>query len=299
VSSASPTTNRRREAGFTLAELAIVFFIVVLLLGSLTYTLTAQMEARTLADSQQRLDEAKELLVAFAMANGRLPCPARYVAATDHSAGLENFCVAAAGSCDTNPDPTTRTTTLQTHGNCSHFYDGYLPATALGFKSVDQSGFALDPWGNRIRYAVAKKTAHASGTSCRKLDGTLLNGQPLFTKVRATDETLIGCVSDELLVCAGASGVTATTCGTATPVTNQNIVALVIWSTGKNFNSAQSAAAAAAAGRTDEAANLNGDGVFVHHTPRPAGEANQYDDQFVWLPVGVLYARMVAAGVLP
>ena len=63
---------------------------------------------------------------------------------------------------------------------------------------------------------------------------------------------------------------------------------------------ARSAATATAAGRTDESANLNGDRVFVYHTPTPSGAANgEFDDQFTWITVGELYGKLIAAGVLP
>src|SRR5688500_10545409 len=73
ASSSSATTKR----GFTLVELAVVLTIVALLLSTLMYTLSAQTEARTRGESQRRLEEAKDLLIAFALVNGRLPCPAR------------------------------------------------------------------------------------------------------------------------------------------------------------------------------------------------------------------------------
>jgi len=299
VSSAWPPTDPRRQAGFTLTELAVVLAIVALLLGSVTYTLSAHLESRAQLETQRRLADARELLIAYAMANGRLPCPARYASDADHSAGLESFCVAASGACDAG-DAATRTTSVQAHGNCAHFYDGYLPAASLGYTPIDSAGFALDAWGARIRYAVAKKTAHPAGAaSCKKLDGTLLTGLPLFTKVRAADETLIGCVPDEMVVCASPSGVTPTTCGGAAAVTNQNIVAAVLLSTGKNWASGPNATKALALGRVDEAANVDGDGVFVWHPPRPASEANEFDDQLAWLPASLLYARMISAGVLP
>ncbi len=50
----------------------------------------------------------------------------------------------------------------------------------------------------------------------------------------------------------------------------------------------------------DEAANLNGDPVFVFHPPTPSDFANgEFDDQFTWITVGELYGRMIAAGTLP
>jgi type II secretory pathway pseudopilin PulG len=289
------SASARKQAGFSLTELAIVFTIVALLLASAMYTLSAQTEGRNVADTQRRLEEARDLLVGFAMVNGRLPCPARYTSSASHSNGLESFCVAGTGTC-----AGTETTTVQTHGNCSNFSDGFLPGVAIGFTPTDTAGFALDPWGNRIRYAVASETAAAGASSCQTTAGVTLVGQKyLYTKTRASGESLIGCVPDKVVVCASGTGVTGTGCGTATPLTNPNVVAAVVFSTGKNYITATTAAAAAAAGRTDEAANLNGDGVFVWHTPVGSGEANAFDDQVLWLPATLLYSKLIAAGVLP
>ncbi|HXL76996.1 MAG TPA: hypothetical protein VN967_14180 [Burkholderiales bacterium] len=74
---------------------------------------------------------------------------------------------------------------------------------------------------------------------------------------------------------------------------SQNLVVTIVFSTGKN---------AATSGGTgvDEAANLNGDQIFVFHVPAPNGAANgEFDDQFTWITVGELYGKLIAAGVLP
>jgi len=141
----------RRSRGFTLTELAIVTTIVALLLASLMYTLSAQTEQRNMDDTRRRLEQARDLVLAFALANGRLPCPARYTTSANNSLGLESFCSAATGTC-----VNTETTTVQSHGNCSNYYDGYLPAATIGFQTTDSSNFAVDIWGNRIRYVVTK-----------------------------------------------------------------------------------------------------------------------------------------------
>src|SRR5919202_6062963 len=88
-----------RSRGFTLTELAIVTTVVALLLASLLYTLSAQVEQRNFEDTRRRLEQARDLVLAFAIANGRLPCPARYTSAASHSQGLESFCAAATGGC--------------------------------------------------------------------------------------------------------------------------------------------------------------------------------------------------------
>ena len=67
---------RRGQSGFSLVELAVVMTIVAFLLATTMYTLSAQTESRNFADTQRRLEEARDLLLSFALVNGRLPCPA-------------------------------------------------------------------------------------------------------------------------------------------------------------------------------------------------------------------------------
>ena len=67
-----------RSRGFSLVELAVVLTIVTLLLSSLMYTLSAQVEQRNAEETRRRLEQARELILSFAIANGRLPCPARF-----------------------------------------------------------------------------------------------------------------------------------------------------------------------------------------------------------------------------
>src|SRR5713226_3898267 len=72
--------RRSLAIGFTLVELAVVLAIVGLLLGSLMYTLSAQTEQRNFEETRRRLEQARELVLSFAIVNGRLPCPARSAA---------------------------------------------------------------------------------------------------------------------------------------------------------------------------------------------------------------------------
>ena len=265
----------RRQRGFSLVELAVVLAIVALLLGTLMYTLAAQTEQRAREQTQRTLEQAREALLGYAIANGRLPCPASAA-----SAGIES----PAGG-----------------GDCSNYYDGFLPAVTIGFQPVDSQGFAVDAWNNRLRYAVARNlnAATCAGTSA----------VPHFT-VRATlKQNGMSCQpnSNELLICKSAVTAPAPapgSCGVAgNAITNANpsgtVVAVVI-SVGKNFALAPSAAAAVAAGNVDEAANLDGNSVFISHPPAPAGAAGgEFDDMLVWIPVGSFYGRLTAAGVLP
>lgn len=249
----------RRARGFTLTELAVVFTIISLLLAAAMYTLSAQTDQRDLEETRRRLEAARELLLAFALVNGRLPCPASTT--TGATAGFE----APAGG-----------------GTCTTSYGGWLPARTIGFQVTDAAGNAIDAWSNAIRYAVS-----ATAPTCPTAPTT-----PHFTNSTNLRANGIGCQPNDLVVCQSATGITATACGAANPVTNQNTLAAIVFSTGKN--------GATGAGGIDEGANLNGDRVFVWHTPAPASAANgAFDDQFSWISAGELYGKLIAAGQLP
>ncbi|HEU4925221.1 MAG TPA: type II secretion system protein, partial [Burkholderiales bacterium] len=101
--------------------------IIGILLSSTLFGLGAHFETRNRNDTQRRLEEAKELLLAFSLVNGRLPCPA--ITSGEEAGGGVAPCTAT--------------------------YAGFLPAKTIGFQPTDAIGFGLDAWGNRIRYAVS------------------------------------------------------------------------------------------------------------------------------------------------
>jgi prepilin-type N-terminal cleavage/methylation domain-containing protein len=264
-----------RHSGFTLTELAVVLTIVAILLSSLMWTLSAQSDQRTREDTQRRLEQAKELLVSFAVVNGRLPCPARCSA----------FPLCADGGDEAGAA-----------GVCTDSYAGYLPGRAIGFQPLDGAGYALDAWGNRIRYAVSAVTNGAQPNH--------------FTVAANLKQNGISTTPTDLLICASSApaggGFNAATpacggAGNANLVTAANTVAAVVWSHGKNY-------AAMPAGNVDEQINnkhrlpgaLNNNAAFVWHDPRPVGAlGGEYDDLMVWIPAGQLYGRLISAGVLP
>src|SRR5215468_4191829 len=106
-----PGCNAGCERGFTLLELAVVVLVVTLLLGSLLVPLATQVEQRNVSETQKRLQEIKEALIGFAMANGRFPCPAGN---QPGDKGIEKFAGVPAS------------------GNCTNFFDGYVPGITLG-----------------------------------------------------------------------------------------------------------------------------------------------------------------------
>lgn len=117
--------------GFTLIELAVVLAIIALLLGFLVVPLGTQMDQRRNADTERQLDLIREALVGFAVANGRLPCPATpTTASTVAGAGTEN----------------------KPGANCA-ITDGVVPWTTLGLPETDA-------WGRRFTYTVTQEFAN-------------------------------------------------------------------------------------------------------------------------------------------
>lgn len=133
------TSSKLQSAGFTLVELSVVLFVVALLLGGMMTTMSTQIEQQRIKDTQRILDEAKDALMGFAAANGRLPCPA-----APGTTGVEN----PLGG-----------------GTCTHPWNGFLPAVTLSMNQTDASGYALDSWGNRIAYAVTTATSNSFTTA--------------------------------------------------------------------------------------------------------------------------------------
>lgn len=246
--------------GYTLIELTVVLLLVALLLGGMLPKLSGKIEQQRMDDVRAQLNEIREALIGYAVANGRLPCPA-----SSASSGAEGF--AAGGSA--------------ADGNCSNFYDGLVPAATLGLATAD--GYAVDPWGNRIHYAVTSWSnntyTRTNGMGTVGISNLVPNGTPY------------------LQVCSTATGITVTNCASGMALTASPGVPALVYSTGRNGGYGGTG--------VDETANPNpnsnnNDRVFVSHTPAAAASGNgEFDDVMVWLSPNILYYRMVEAGKLP
>ena len=110
-------------AGFTLIELSISLLIIGLLSSGLLMGIAAQ---RSLAETQaadKQFDHIRDVLLGFALSNGRLPCPAKaQLTSTDPAAGNEDC-------------------TLQ---------HGVLPWITLALQETD-------PWDNRFTYYASDR----------------------------------------------------------------------------------------------------------------------------------------------
>ncbi len=255
-------SGRADLRGFTLIEVMVALLIVTTLLAGLSIPLATQVQWRRQEETRRLLDEAREAVLGFAAANGRLPCPA-----LDSSRGEEAF---EPGGDAAN-------------GRCARFHGGYLPAATLGLSPLDEDGFARDAWGlrpNRLRYSVHGLEA-VNGVEQAL---TRANG------MQAATLTGLGAAPNYLLICASGTGAGPSGCGPAANHLTRR-AAFVLHSAGAN-------AGATPAPGSDEARNLEGGPAFVWHEHSLA-PGNPFDDVLTWVPVAVLASRMMAAGRLP
>ena len=236
-----------RLQGFTLVELAIVLIIFSLLVGSMLITLSAQQDITSIKETEQRLNDIRDALVGYATAQRRLPCPA-----SPGTTGIE--------------DP-------PGGGACTNLHNGFVPGITLGISLLNAQGFAIDAWGNPVRYSVSNTNGNA------------------FTTTNGMQTNWSAGLTPDIVVCNTAAnisdpGTASATCPPADQLTNNAIA--VVFSAGKNGNASPTTA--------DELANwpTSNDRVFVN-----APQGMSFDDLVLWLSPNILYNRLIAAGRLP
>lgn len=244
--------------GFTIIELAISLFVMVLLLGSILIPLQTQVEQRKIDETKRLLDQAQESLLGYAAANGYFPCPADS---------------ASNGQEGTGTDHTT--------GNCPS-WQGFLPAARLGFKPTDAQGYGVDAWGltaNRIRYAVSNHTVAGVTNPFTRTNG-----------LRSIPMTSLASMP-MLYICQSGDGVNpGIDCGSA--VTLASNAAVVVWSIGANGATGGSSIHEA------QNPNANGgsaDRIFVSRAHSNVA-GNEFDDILSWVPTTALLSRLLIAG---
>ena len=255
--------SSRTPDGFTLIEVMVVLVILTVMMSGLALPLAAQLQVRKQEEARRQMDEAKEALLGFVVAHARLPCPA-----SASSNGAESF--AAGGDAG--------------NGNCSNFYDGYLPGAALGLAPLDSEGFVRDPWmgpRNRIRYAV-----YGGGSDVNGVVNPLTRGNGMQSATLAG----LGAAPRFIMICASGAHADASGCG---PAANRLTfrAAFVLLSLGANGASEPPAG-------SDEARNLAGNPVFIHHEASSVAGA-EFDDLVRWVPVHLVVNRLLVAGRLP
>lgn len=212
--------------------------------------------------------------MAFAIANRRLPCPA---------------------SATSNGDEVV----VGLVGQCANFNDGFVPARTLGLGERGANGTMLDAWGFGVRYSVTQVTYTGAGNAPVSINCgatcypfTQLDGIKNAYYLNGAATPPQPAVAQLQQVCASSTGITATTCGAA----SANLVvqpAFLVWSTARN------GAELPGGGGADEAANLDGNVVYVTH-PRtePTATNGAFDDILLWQTVATVFFNFTNMGVL-
>lgn len=267
-----------RQQGFSLVEIAIVLAILGFAALGLMSSLSRQAEQRSLAETRALLARAEEALLAFAMANGRLPCPA--LAA---SAGHESIASSTGGTVACSAQA------------------GFLPAATLGMPGLDRHGLLNDGWrdgagsGNAthlraLRYGLSSLASPVTNAlSSPGLGGGGAPGNRLL--VRDAIDAGAG-----LFVCHSTAGITATgnRCGGIANSVATNAVAIV-WSRGQNGNSQPSWSASENQNAFQSVAR-----VYINREMSPSGAVDGgFDDQLTWISWPLLADRLIAGGHAP
>ncbi|HEY9277268.1 MAG TPA: prepilin-type cleavage/methylation domain-containing protein [Methylotenera sp.] len=232
--------------------MAVVLIILGFVLGALLMPVQVQRQQQAQLQTESLMEISKKSLIGYAQSQGRLPCPATNngTAAFPDDHGVAS--PSAGGLCVQQV--------------------GFLPAATLGIQPTDTKGFALDGWGNPIRYAVTQSSAGGAATAD-------------FTTTADMAAVGIAALQPDIRVCASS---TAASCTDDINVAN-NVVA-VIYSLGPTGN--------VASGGADENENLDIDAIFISHEPRANGDNGEFDHIMTWISPFVLYNAMIEAGQL-
>lgn len=259
------------QSGFTLIEMAVVIFVMAIILGSILVPLSRQVEQRQMLDAQRQLEEAREALIGYALAQTRpfLPCPDKTTSAGAGAApndGLEDRDTAS-GGCASN--------------------EGNLPWATLGIA-------AIDSWGHRIRYRISPGYANSVAPITLDRGGNI--------QICASSAALNTCDANQAIT---------ETSMAAEQLRNKPAAVLVShgpngWGSIHPTTNAQllPPGCASPVGCDDmginEQANADGTELYVTRPPSSsASGAGQFDDIVIWLSPHVLKQRLVAGGKLP
>ncbi len=253
----------RRQAGFSLIEVAIVLLIVGLLLGGLVMPLGTQREVQRHRQSSALLDEVRDALGGWALANDALPCPA-----TPASAGRA---APSGGGC------------VRQHG--------FVPAVTLGLAgAINEDGLLLDAWGSPLRYSVSASDS----------DG---DGNWDFTAPGELRDVGMAALAPDLVVCTTAAGASATACASAATTVAAGAPAVLLslggdWAAFTSADQVANVGATVAGGPSGRSYRVAADRVFVSRA-RSDAVGGEYDDIVTWVSSPTLYGALVAAGRLP
>jgi len=251
--------NLKYQQGFTLIEVAVVFVILAALLAASIYPLTAQRESAHITQSKIQLAEIQEAIYGFAIAQGRIPCPAE-----PGNGGVAEPINTVTG-CDSD--------------------HGFIPSATLGISgSVNCDGLLLDAWGQPYRYSVTGSDSTGSGNSDFTVSGEINSASlpTLNPNLKICRNLDVGCPAS-----------------TGTNVITENAVAVIYslgkprsTSNAQEDENAGEATIASTCGL--DTYDIANDNNFYAAERREIVE-QEFDDILVWISPAILYAKLLQA----
>lgn len=160
------SSSERQKSGFTLIEIAIVITIIGLLVAGFAQAYQAMMKKNQISEVEKTYDSAQEAMRNFILSDpnpldglpeteSRYPCPASSTAAPTSADFGQEFCpTVSAGSCENG-------VCVRSGTGGQLVFVGALPTRTLGVSSQ----VAIDPYGNRLTYAVSVDLTSAGSLS--------------------------------------------------------------------------------------------------------------------------------------
>ena len=311
------------QRGFTLIELAIVLVIITILIGGLAVPLSAQIQARRIAETNRTLEEAREAIMGYAMSHIVSPpstCTCVYKADTTLNTpdAPPDTSDDPDSTCPISLCPTTGTATL-TLPIARH----YLPCPDLNGvdpePNLDNDGVGgLTDLNNGVedrRPGTPVGSPYVAGVTCAasSSDPASSTGNLPWVTLGSAAQDAWGNRLRYMVTASFAdssTGFSSTNTGnlqvcsaSGCAVVNVagNVPAVLVsygpngWG-GRNINGNTLAAPTSA----DELENTNADGNFVSRSPSKAGDASgEFDDLVVWISDSLLKSRVCPAGGCP
>jgi hypothetical protein len=286
--------SKINQTGFSLAELAIVLFIVAVLVGTTLAISSVQQELRQYKEADREMDKILDKIIGFAQINGRLPCPSTVAAAGVSGGGGDSACTTVSG---------------------------FVPWVTLGVQgSLTGESLLADPWGNPYRYYVSNSDADGGGVNDSDF---VINGEMreigLGDKWNLTDPENpvegadgIRDLDGQFVICDAAAttfdicdGGAVEVFGNAPTTKGPYAGAIVVLlSTGKNGNQTPAGDELENMGSTPAGQYfLKLDGALgtreTTFVKRTTGFADDFDDIVKWIAPTTLFTKMIEAGQLP
>ena len=133
--------------GFSLVELSVVLAVIGLLMGMGITVGVSQVESAKVKQTHNKIEAINKAMMAFRVANGRIPCPANLTLGPTHTnSGIEasnpGYCRAGA-----------ITANFENGGGVAT--QGFIVAGAVPIKTLGlPNEFMYDGWGRKFSYAV-------------------------------------------------------------------------------------------------------------------------------------------------